>query len=69
MITVSGRPRRNWDCSVRHTEGQILVRLDDRDDPAFWIEILCDWEDTEGFLADLLMWLQNTAIVLDVSRN
>lgn len=60
MIRISGRPRRNWTCTARQQDGTLTVRLDDRDDPEFWTEIVLSegdnhyhhLEDMRAILAD-----------------
>jgi len=55
MIKIAGRPRRNWECTVRAVEETIVIRLDDRDDPEFWTEVVLDGLEMEQLWVELFM--------------
>lgn len=55
MISIAGRPRRNWDGSIRVLGEGAVLRLDDRDDPEFWLEVAIDAEEIERIASELVV--------------
>ncbi len=53
MISIAGRPRRNWYASIRAWGDGCVLRLDDRDDPEFWIEVAIDGAEVFRIASEL----------------
>lgn len=39
MISISGRPRREWDATLAEVGGALVLRIEDRADREFWLEV------------------------------
>lgn len=54
MIKVSGRRLVEAMCAVTVVDGHILIRIDDRKRPAFWIEVELDREEWDRVSTEMI---------------
>lgn len=63
VISITGRPRRNWTGAIRAFGDGCLLRLDDRDDPEFWIEVAIDGDEVQRIAAELKRETEQRGVV------